>query len=121
MYDFYTEFSEFISLYAMHRHNYLIVGDFNFHVNNQNSAKSNKFKEILEIFDLTQHINEATHSGNTLDLIITPRDLPITNIKVGELISDHTAITFNIEHEIPRRKAKEFKYRKMNQIDYNRV
>ena len=45
---------------------------------------------LLDSFELTQHVNDATHQhGNTLDLVITT-GLNIDNVSVFELpISDH--------------------------------
>ena len=52
--------------------NLLIVGDFNYHVDNTTSPETIKFNKILEMFNLQQHVNGPTHKkGHTLDLIMT--------------------------------------------------
>ncbi len=49
--------------YILIKDELFICGDLNFHVN---------FMELLDTFDLVQHITEPTHKfGNTLGLIIT--------------------------------------------------
>ena len=48
----------------------IFCGDYNFHVNDPEDNKANTFKEILDMFELVQHVRESTHrEGNTLDLI----------------------------------------------------
>ena len=51
---------------------------------------------LLNSFNLIQHVNEATHQhGNTLDLVITT-GLDIDNVSVCELpISDHHCVFYN--------------------------
>ncbi len=71
--DFYKEFSKLMmSHYNIIKDEVIICGDFNIHVNKPDDPNTKKFKDILDQFDLVQHINEPTHNlGNTLDLIIT--------------------------------------------------
>ena len=48
----------------------LITGDFNFHVDNKSEVDANNFSDLLESFNLCQHVMESTHcAGHTLDLI----------------------------------------------------
>ena len=50
----------------------MIPGDLNFHMENSNDALLRQLFQILETFDLKQHVFSATHaSGLTLDLLIT--------------------------------------------------
>lgn len=50
----------------------MIAGDLNFHMENSNNALTGQFIEILETFDLKQHVFSPPHaSGHTLDLLIT--------------------------------------------------
>ena len=53
----------------------LMVGDFNFHVNDASDRSAQWFLRLLEAFNLKQHVWVPTHrSGNTLDLVITRDD-----------------------------------------------
>lgn len=38
----------------------LIVGDFNIHVDNSNDATARQFLDLLDSFDLVQHVRENT-------------------------------------------------------------
>lgn len=53
----------------------LMVGDFNFHVNDASDRSAQRFLRLLEAFNLKQHFWVPTHrSGNTLGLVITRTD-----------------------------------------------
>ena len=73
----------------------LITGDFNFHMDDPDNANAKRFADLLESYDLKQHVNCGTHaSGHTLDLVITRSDDSlIKDTKVKDpVISDHLAI-----------------------------
>lgn len=53
----------------------LITSDFNIHVDVANDPSMVRFLDLLNVFNLKQHINVSTHrSGKALDLIITRED-----------------------------------------------
>ena len=73
----------------------LITGDFNFHVDNKSDVDANNFSDLLESFNLCQHVMESTHcAGHTLDLIISRNSENILNslYVVDVPISDHRLI-----------------------------
>ena len=75
--------------------NLLIVSDFNFHLDDSNNADATKLHNLLESFNLKQHVATPTHSrGHTLDLIITrSEDDPVDGIVVRDpTLSDHFAV-----------------------------
>ena len=58
-----------------------ILGDFNFHWGNQNEKSAKRSMELLDMFDLTQNVKQATHrSNNILDLVITSRLIAIAGL-----------------------------------------
>ena len=60
--------------------NLLIVGDFNYHVDNISNLDTVKFNKILESLSLVQHVNGPTHKkGHTLELIITRAEDELAN------------------------------------------
>ena len=89
--DFIQEFSSLMESACVSKGRLLIVGDFNIHVDNSSDAKANQFKEVLDSFNMTQHVNEKTHKGkHTLDLIITREDDSVSDITTDENdLSDH--------------------------------
>ncbi|XP_051791360.1 uncharacterized protein LOC127529974 [Erpetoichthys calabaricus] len=76
----------------------LIVGDFNFHIDNQCDQKVKEFMNLLDSFDLRQLVNQPTHkAGHTLDLVIT-KGLKVDIKQVIDIgLSDHFLLLFNIE------------------------
>ena len=57
-----------------------------------------RFKDILDSFDLIQHVNQPTHtSGNTLDVVITRRDEEaMCCVTVSDIISDHAIVDIEL-------------------------
>ena len=92
---FFKEFCTFLEQVIILSGNIVIVGDFNFHVDNTRNSDTITFNNILESFNLKQHVNEPTHKqGHTLDLIITRNeDRLVNDIKLHDpVISDHTSV-----------------------------
>jgi hypothetical protein len=76
--------------------------------------------ELLQIFNLEQHVNVPTHSsGHTLDLIITRKDeTVINNLKVFDaIISDHFVLHCNLDLAKPCNVKLDISYRKLGDID----
>ena len=92
---FFHEFSTFLEHFSTTTGSMLIVGDFNFHVEDSSDGIALQFLNILECFNLTQHVRHATYQGkHVLDLLITRADENIINcISVCDpAISDHSAV-----------------------------
>ena len=116
--EFFKEFTKFISRHQTSNNETIITGDFNFHFNKPNNAKATRFKGILEMFDLIQHVSKATHKdGNTLDLVITNRTTALRDCVVSELLSDHNCICFNIEANKGKNPQKKISFRKTRDIN----
>ena len=100
--------------------NFLLVGDFNIHVDSHDDNESRNFAQLLESADLIQHVHGQTHmSGHTLDLVITRAgsDL-IEQIHVGPFLSDHAAVSFTCHLQKGSVSVKKVTYRKLRQIDH---
>ena len=96
----------------------LLLGDFNFHVDDPTDVHANKFLNTISMFDLSQHIKVPTHqAGHTLDLIITREDVEIDHVTVDSSInSDHQAVLFDISLPRPPRPKSLIHYRKWRQV-----
>lgn len=118
--QFYTEFSSFLEEKVLSTGRLCIVGDFNFHVDNSENKDATKFVNLLESFDLIQHVNQPTHArGHVLDLIITrSSEQLIEDIVVKDMqISDHFWIHCSLQGQKPRSVKKEISFRKMKSIN----
>ena len=95
------------------------MGDFNFHVNNQSDSGANKFKALLNQYNLSQHVTIPTHTaGNTLDLVITRSDLLVTGLKSDQSVdSDHFALIFNLSFQSPGAVKRTITYRNWKSVD----
>ena len=105
---------------------FVILGDFNVHVDNRSDPKARKFLDLLDIHNLTQHVSEATNtSGHILDLIITSnhgKTVHINKPHVSDLISDHFAIECTIETIMPSgENTKTFVSRNIKSMDIDRL
>ncbi|KAK0138885.1 hypothetical protein N1851_024558 [Merluccius polli] len=93
---FIQEFSEFLSYFMSKFDRVLILGDFNIHVCCPTQGFITDFLDVLDSFNLTQAVNEPTHSkGHTLDLVLFCGLSP-NHFKCMDCVSDHKAILFNM-------------------------
>ncbi len=60
MSTFFTEFEKLLTHYILTKDALLIMGDFNFH-NKPDEPNVNRMIEILDTFDLIQHVTTPTH------------------------------------------------------------
>ena len=80
-----------------------------------NDPDSLKFLNMIDLFDLHQHVNMTTHiHGHTLDLVITRKTSTITQKlpRVDRHFSDHVSIVRNLRIKRPVSKVKMVTYRK---------
>ncbi|ESO02214.1 hypothetical protein HELRODRAFT_161457 [Helobdella robusta] len=70
----------------------LLAGDFNIHMEKSNNPNVVNLREIFEMFQLINHIDEPSHIlGGTLDLIVTSHNIAVSEAKVypSGIYSDH--------------------------------
>ena len=101
------------------RCNNIVLGDFNLHASNDEDINSAIFNDTTEAMGVYQHVSFPTHrSGNTLDLIISELQSPVTiNTTVQEpFITNHCAIisTLSIKKPQPKRAVREV--RKLHKV-----
>ena len=73
-----------------------LQADVNIHVERPDDSDSIRFSEMIESFNMIQHVVGPTHlHGGTLDLIATFKDTPLSQIVVDPagMISDHSLVT----------------------------
>ena len=111
--------SKLLSLTGKH----IILGDFNFRINDPTDIHAAKFKALTEQFNLIQHVSIPTHdAGNTLDLVLTRDDLSVSSIFTDHSVkSDHSAVLFTISCASPDVVKKSITYRKWKSIDVSSV
>ena len=99
----------------------LIVGNFNFCMDDLRDGNAIRFSRLFETFDLQPHMNAPTHLyGHILDLVITRSAAVslVSNFCIAEQpISDHKAITFNLTLSKPPNIRKSVVSRALKNLD----
>ena len=121
---FFKEFETFLEHLAAHKDQITVVGDFNFHVDDQNITSAGKLLQLLHTFDYVKHVKQATHKGNhILDLIISRSDDHIVcrrPLVLDLALSDHYAVRCKFLLAKPAFKRKEIAYRNLKRINFDR-
>ena len=95
------------------------MGDFNFHLDDSKITDVIKVHNLLESFNLKQHVVTPTQSrGYTLDLIITrSEDDLVDGIVVKDpTLSDHFAVHCILKLTKPRAKQHEIRHGKLHEL-----
>ncbi|PFX21863.1 RNA-directed DNA polymerase from mobile element jockey [Stylophora pistillata] len=119
---FFDEFAGYLAHIVTASGHLLIVGDFNFHVDSQNSA-GQRFNGLLHSFNLRQHVNDSTHkNGRTLDLVITREEQSfIKNLSVFDpALSDHFMIQCNLDFCKPLVQDQMLSFRRLRATDMDK-
>ena len=101
--------------------NFIICGDINVHLDVECGEKS-RFNDILQCCSWVQGVSGPIHIlGHTLDILISPCDSDfVWNVSVGDFISDHAAITCQLDFFHPSTSIhKLVSYRRYHKIDIN--
>ena len=109
------EFSEYILERCLLSGKIILMGDFNFHIDDASDKKAEEFSKLMESVNLTQLVNNSTHmNGHILDLIIThKKEQIVSSLKVDDCdISDHSCIHFDLNLQKPKAEKKKVTYRK---------
>ena len=69
---FFKEFSGLLEQLVMSSGNLLLLGDFNLHVDDETNVQAATFLNLLDSYNLIQHVIGPTHKDyHTIDLVIT--------------------------------------------------
>ena len=101
----------------------ILAGDINIHVE-ENELYSNQFKDILNSFNIVQHVDFPTHiQEHTLDIIATFGNSPlITGLEANLYdISHHFLVDFNVEINLEKKLYKTISYRNTKCINWDHL
>ena len=103
--QFFEEFSTVVESLITQSCPIITCGDFNIHVEDSADHNSTRFVELVNSFDLTQHVKQPTHQhGGTLDLILSSSNYPVKDVNVDPagIVSDHSLVScrlpFTVQH-----------------------
>ena len=75
---------------------------FNIHVDVADDVNTVRLHQLLQSFGFILNASKPTHNaGHILDLVISRRDVEVTDLSVGDLISDHAFIRFSLHVQKP--------------------
>lgn len=116
---FLSEFQDFLQHHVVKSQNTLILGDFNFHYEDQLNTDASRFRDILSNHSLCQHVSGPTHmDGHTLDLIITKlTDNLVSKTTVSDFLTDHGAVHCDLHLPKPQPLRQSVQYRNYAAID----
>ena len=93
---FFGEFQDRLSYMSTLRHDLVVMGDFNGHVDTS-SSDVRQFGDILESFDLDQRVDFPTYiHGHSLDLRIFSKGFDVLSVSVSDKISDHFSVVADL-------------------------
>ncbi len=122
--SFLEEFDDFLAELILVRGKLIIAGDINFHLDKTDDGDGLKIKTILDSYGLQQLVGEPTHQNNhTLDAVITRTvESPVSDLTVTDpLLSDHKAVTFNLNTQRPPLPKKTIVYRNFKKINVEKL
>ena len=101
---FTDEITELLTKVLPSSKNYIIWGDLNLHVSDQDDVDTQIFSDSMEALGLKQHLMISAHkSNNVLDLIFTEiiSDISVEAVEIASYMSDHCLViaTLNIKKE----------------------
>ena len=118
MLQFMMDMLEYMEMNVNTTGNIILTGDFNIKMNNPDDPDMNTLSDLLDSFDLVNHVRFPTYrSMNTLDLVITRGDTNfIRNPSQGRLFLDHNIVHFQVVTTKQPSEFKVSKYRKLKDI-----
>jgi hypothetical protein len=126
--DFLREFEDYLETLATKPGVPVLAGDFNFHIERPDDHYPKKFLELLEQYNLQQHVPVVpTHEqGGTLDLVITSelfgKKIGSFDICQARTKSDHFLVLFDVTLVVnpPGKEEKFTNYRRFKSIDIDK-
>ena len=123
MQTFLEEFPDHISCLLRSSNNVIILGDINIPWNRPDHPDTTSMQEILDMYDLHQHINIQTHKlGNTLNWLISSSPEIIQDITSKDFLSDHSIIEwkFQISQRVTEKRQTRRDLSKVNEESFMR-
>ena len=116
---FLNDIAELFDEFVVSNEHIIIAGDVNIHVETAD-LYARQFDELLDLYDLKQHVSKPTHSkGHTLDIVLTPnRDDYVHGVAMSAIdLSDHFLVDFNLNVEKKLKQTKVINYRPTKTVE----
>ena len=117
--QFIEEFGDFVEKLSTCSGRLLLCGDFNINWMDKDNSCARKLFNLLETYNLVQHITEHTHrSHHLLDCIISDAEL-VNSAGVSDFVSDHCALHASLVCTRSHPKRKQITFRPLKTIDHD--
>ena len=119
---FFDEFSDLLERSSVYASSLLVAGDVNIHLDVATDPATVRFLDILDSFDLAQHLSGATHrAGHCIDVLITRRETCLHSVMIDPpALSDHSTIVAQLDMLVPQNHAVESReVRSWRRFDFN--
>ena len=100
----------------------LLLGDLNLHFDKDDDIYTKQINDILQSYDMSQHVKGSTHvSGHTLDVIVSRNsdNINMTEPTAECFVSDHCFITCKISKNKPPLSTKTIEFRNWKSLNKN--
>ena len=118
---FLKEFIILLEMFSASSEMFVLAGDVNIHLDNNNDIYTKQLNDIFQMFNLKQHVNFPTHNlGHTIDIVVARMDSPIIeNIMSNNVdLSDHFIVQFEAKSTPPAKKQyRTVKYRNLKSVN----
>ena len=119
---FFEEFPSLLESIVMCTEVLVISGDFDFHLDDPSDNAGKTITDLLETFDLSQHVTTPTHSsGHILDLLIlrsiSSNDINVLLIQSTFFVRDHCFVECNLSFPCRNSVIKKPHYCKMKHLN----
>ena len=117
--QFIEEFGDFVEKLSACSGRLLLCGDFNINWMDKDNSCVKKLFNLLETYNLVQHITEPTHrSQHLLDYIISDAEL-VNSAGVSDFVSDHCVLHASLVCTRSHPKRKQITFRPLKTIDHD--
>jgi hypothetical protein len=119
--QFFDEFSEYMESLSISSGKVIILGDFNFHMEDNANTDAIHVMNLIQSYGFIQHVEEPTHEkGHMLDLVMSRLDDKVVrSTHVSSPISDHCAIHCRLDLRKANLPRKTLTYRQLKKMDVN--
>jgi hypothetical protein len=100
--EFFEEFSDLLGRAVTNSMSLLLAGDINIHLDDLLDTNTVKFKHLIALYGLSQHVSTPTHrDGHCIDVLVSCSGVNVASVHVYSpmILSDHSQIVANVSFD----------------------
>ena len=117
--QFIADFGLMLEEYVTSTGHVVLLGDFNFHLDNENDPQARQINDLLYSLNFVQHVKSPTHcAGHILECVITGTgETCLSQVQVGDMVSDHNLVLCTFAWPKVSKLTRRIMIRKWREID----